>query len=87
MKIWKLALGICSTIPKAEANAGGGSLSVPEENEDKTPVEFLSPMKNIQDDIGSIGPVTWEIRYILFPTGKVPALSILYFFSVNGCYS
>jgi len=71
VKIWKLALGICSTIPKAEANAGGNFLCVPEEFEDRTPVELLSPMKNIPDDVLSVGPVTWEIRYILLPTGKV----------------
>lgn len=62
---------MCSTIPRAELLAGGGPIGVLEENEDKTPIELMSPSHRFDEDIGSIGPINVSMIYLLSPTGEV----------------
>jgi hypothetical protein len=73
VKIWKVALYMSSTIPRAEM-LSSGPIGVPPELEDKTPIEMIPPYNRYDEDIGSVGPVVVEVVYTLKSTGEVSKL-------------
>lgn len=74
VKIWKVALYMSSTIPRAEL-LSSGPIGVPPELEDKTPIEMIPPNNRYDEEIGSVGPVVVEVIYTLKETGEVRDLS------------